>query len=215
VPVVEQVDVVAAGDVAGWIRPRSARTRRYLFGIAGPPGSGKSTLAARVGADLGAPVVPMDGFHRRNADLAERGQLAIKGAPETFDALAFIALVRELRRPNTAADCPAFDRTIDEPVAGGARVTADDVVVIVEGNYLLLDEPPWGELAELFDAVAYLDIPDEVRIERLVERHVAFGRARRDAIDFVDQSDEANTRRIAPGRRRADLLVSFPPAGSS
>ena len=87
--------------------------------------------------------------------------------------------------------------------------------MIVEGNYLLLDEPPWSELVDLFDAIAYVDTPDDVRVGRLVDRHVEFGRTRVEAIDFVDRSDEANARRIAPSRRRAHVAVSFAPTSES
>ena len=200
---------VHAGDLAGWIVERSSGAQRYLFGIAGPPGSGKSTLAAALAEDLAAPIVPMDGFHLPNAALAAGGLLGVKGAPETFDADAFVELVRRLRTATHVVDCPAFDRTIDEPVADQVLVVPDDAVVIVEGNYLLLDEPPWSELVDLFDAIAYLDVPDDVRVGRLVDRHVEFGRTRPEALDFAHRSDEANARRIAPSKVRADVLVSF------
>jgi pantothenate kinase len=207
--------IVAPEDLATWIVERAGSADRYVFGVAGPPGSGKSTLASRLGDELSAPVVPMDGFHRSNVELAALGLSEVKGAPETFDAGAFVELVRRLRRPRSEVTCPTFDRTIDEPLADQVRVTPADVVVIVEGNYLLLDEAPWAGLAGLFDAVAFLDVPDDVRIERLVERHVAFGRERSDAVDFVRDSDEANTRRIAAGRARADVLVSSVPPGEN
>ena len=88
------------------------------------------------------------------------------------------------------------------------QVRPDAVVVIVEGNYLLLSEPPWREIAELFDAIGFIDVPDGIRVHRLVERHVEFGRDRADATDFVHRSDEVNARRILPGRERADVIVS-------
>jgi pantothenate kinase len=203
------VITVHAGHLAGWIVERSSGAQRYLFGIAGPPGSGKSTLAAALAGELAAPIVPMDGFHLPNAVLAGLGLRDVKGAPETFDADAFVELMRRLRTATHVVECPAFDRTIDEPVADQVRVEPDDVVVIVEGNYLLLDEPPWSVLVDLFDAIGYLDVPDEVRIQRLVDRHVEFGRSRSEAVAFVNRSDEANARRIAPTKGRADVLVSF------
>jgi pantothenate kinase len=206
---VSSVIAVAAGDLAAWVAAHSIGAARYLFGIAGPPGSGKSTLAEALADELGAPVVAMDGFHLPNAVLAQRGLSDRKGAPETFAAVAFVDLVRRLRSATDVVECPTFDRVLDEPVADQVSVRPDDPVVVVEGNYLLLDEAPWSELAELFDAVAYIDVPDDMRIERLVERHIRFGRNRRDALDFVHHSDEANTRRVEPGRERADVLVSF------
>ena len=196
-------------DLASWIRRRSTGADRYLFGIAGPPGSGKSTLAVRLGNDLGAPVVPMDGFHLPNTVLRERGQLDVKGAPETFAAADFVALVNALRDPSRIVGCPAFDRTIDEPVADRIRVAPDDVVVVVEGNYLLLDRPPWSELSAVFDAIAYLDVPGEIRVRRLVDRHVEFGRRRADAEAFVLRSDAANAELVEMSRPRADLVIPY------
>ncbi len=200
------VDIESA-HLSSWVLEQSAGADRYLFGIVGPPGSGKSTLAASLGGELGAPVVAMDGFHLSNAELTERGLLDVKGAPETFASNAFVDLVRALRWPAHGVSCPTFDRTIEEPVPDQVRVVPSDRVVIVEGNYLLLEGAPWNELARLFDAVAYLDVPSDVRVERLVARHVEFGRARSEALDFVLRSDEVNARRVERARARADLYV--------
>lgn len=203
----DAIPVCSATDLASWISERAAGADRYVFGIAGPPGSGKSTLAARLGTTLGSPVVGMDGFHFPNDVLRARGLLAVKGAPETFDAGAFVALVRAIRESSEAVSCPAFDRTIDAPVADRVRVVPGHVVVVVEGNYLLLDRPPWASLSGAFDAIAYLDVPDEVRRSRLIARHVEFGRDPADAAEFVHRSDEANAVLVEASRSRADLLV--------
>jgi pantothenate kinase len=197
----------ALADLATWISERAAGVDRYVFGIAGPPGSGKSTLAAELGTALGAPVVPMDGFHLPNEVLRDRGLLAVKGAPETFDARGFLSLVRAIRDASETVSCPAFDRTIDAPVADRVSVVPGDVVVVVEGNYLLLDRPPWSSLSEVFDAVAYLDVPSEIRRARLIARHVEFGRDPVDAAEFVHRSDEANAVLVEASRIRADLVV--------
>ena len=201
-------DTVTADELASWIRERSAGADRFLFGIAGPPGSGKSTLAQRLGAELGAPVVPMDGFHLPNATLRARGQLDVKGAPETFAAADFVELVTALRSAGRAIACPEFDRTLDEPVAGRISVSPGDVVVVVEGNYLLIDRPPWSALPDLFDSIGYLDVPADVRLRRLIDRHVAFGKSRDEAAEFVRRSDEANAVLVEASRTRADLIVS-------
>ena len=195
--------------LASWIRRRSTGTDRSLFGIAGPPGSGKSTLAEQLGNDLGAPVVPMDGFHLPNSVLRDRGQLDVKGAPETFAALDFVALVSGLRDPTRVAWCPAFDRSTDEPIADRIRIAPDDVVIVVEGNYLLLDRPPWSSLSALFDAIAYLDVPPDVRFRRLVDRHVRFGRSRADSEAFVRRSDTTNAALVEASRQRADLVIPY------
>jgi len=172
-------------------------------------------LAGELGNELGAPVVPMDGFHLPNATLAARGHLDIKGAPETFAADEFVELMLALRKPAAVVHCPTFDRTSDEPVPDQLRVVPADAIVIVEGNYLLLDEQPWVQLADVFDDVAYLETPSEVRIERLIDRHVEFGCGRREALEFVHRSDEVNAQRIESSRSRADLLVSPPVSASS
>jgi pantothenate kinase len=205
--VADAIPEFAPADLASWIREQAAGVDRYVFGIAGPPGSGKSTLAEQLGTALGAPVVTMDGFHLSNDVLRDRGLLAIKGAPETFDAWAFLSLVRAIRDTSDAVWCPAFDRTIDAPVANRVRVDPGDVVVLVEGNYLLLDRPPWVSLSEIFDAVAYLDVPGEIRRARLIARHVEFGRDPVDATEFVRRSDEANAVLVEASRVRADLVV--------
>jgi pantothenate kinase len=198
---------MGAADVVSWVRTQTTGVDRYLFGVAGPPGSGKSTLAEHLGNELGAPVVPMDGFHRPNAELVASGLRDVKGAPETFDSSAFVELVRSLRDPSRTVRCPAFDRIIDEPVAGQLSVAPHDSVVIVEGNYLLLDQEPWSSLSGLLDATAFLDVPPPLRIARLVARHIEFGRDRADAIDFAHGSDAANAVLVEASRSRADLVV--------
>lgn len=197
----------APADLVSWITERAAGVDRYVFGIAGPPGSGKSTLAAQLGTALDAPVVPMDGFHLPNDVLRDRGLLAVKGAPETFDAQAFLSLVHAIRDASQTVSCPAFDRAVDAPVADCVTVVPGDVVVVVEGNYLLLDRPPWVSLSEAFDTIAYLDVPGEIRRARLIDRHVEFGRDRVDAAEFVQRSDEANAVLVETSRVRAGLVV--------
>lgn len=184
---------------------------RYVFGVAGPPGSGKSTVAARVAAACGGVVVPMDGFHLDNGELARRGLSDVKGAPDTFDAAGFVALIARLRDVAGTVVAPAFDRDADRVVDAAITVGTDDRVVIVEGNYLLLEQPPWDALAALFDRTGYLDIGDVDRVERLVARHVSHGRSPDAAREFVLRSDEANAAVVAGSRHRAGVLVDPSP----
>ncbi len=180
---------------------------RCVFGLAGPPGSGKSTVATRLADALGAVVVPMDGFHLDNAELDRLGLSRVKGAPETFDADGFVRLVEQLKHAGGPVSAPSFDRIADRTIDGAITVGPDDRIVIVEGNYLLLERPPWGALRELFDLTGYIDVDDHTRVDRLVARHVRHGRSPDEAHEFVRMSDEANAVIVAATRPRADLVI--------
>ncbi len=180
---------------------------RYVFGLAGQPGSGKSTVAARLAEALGAVVVPMDGFHLDNTELARLGLSRVKGAPETFDAAGFVRLVEQLKHADGPISAPSFDRIADRTIDGAITVDPGDRIVIVEGNYLLLEHPPWGALRELFDLTGYLDVDAHTRVARLVARHVRHGRSLDEAREFVRMSDEANAVIVAATRPRADVVI--------
>ncbi|MFE9814547.1 nucleoside/nucleotide kinase family protein [Streptomyces sp. NBC_00236] len=184
---------------------------RRILGIAGPPGAGKSTLAEQLVAALGplAVLVPMDGFHLARAELERLGRAGRKGAPDTFDAAGYAALLRRLRAPEagTVVYAPVFDRSLDQPVAGSVPVPPDVPLVVTEGNYLLHGEGDWAPVRELLDEAWFLELDQDVRIRRLVDRHVRFGKPRPHAERWVAGSDEANARLVAAGRDRADLVV--------
>ncbi|MET7932391.1 nucleoside/nucleotide kinase family protein [Streptomyces sp. NPDC005322] len=187
--------------------------RRRLLGIAGAPGSGKTTLAEDLVAALGpgrAVLVPMDGFHLADGELRRLGLIGRKGAPETFDPYGYTALLRRLRapRPGETVYAPAFDRDLEQPVAGSVPVPPEIPLVITEGNYLLLDDAPWRPVRELLDETWWVELDSEERVRRLIDRHERFGKPRAEAERFVLASDEANARLVAPGRERADLVVA-------
>ncbi|MFD8798728.1 nucleoside/nucleotide kinase family protein [Streptomyces atroolivaceus] len=182
-----------------------------ILGIAGAPGAGKSTLAARIVERLEgrAVLVPMDGFHLAGAELERLGRADRKGAPDTFDAAGYAALLRRLRHPEgpDPVYAPAFDRALEEPVAGSVCVPVDTPLVVTEGNYLLLDEGPWVPVRGLLDEVWFVDADPALRVSRLVDRHVRFGKPRPYAERWVAGSDERNARLVEPHRDRADLVV--------
>jgi pantothenate kinase len=185
--------------------------RRKLLGLVGAPGSGKSTLALALQQALPrrAQVVPMDGFHLANAELQRLGRADRKGAPDTFDAAGYVALLRRLReqRADEIVYAPEFRREIEEPVAGAIAVLPQTQLLVTEGNYLLLQEGAWAEVAPLLDEVWYVEVDDAVRVERLVQRHQQFGRSREAALAWVVQTDEPNARRIAATRGRAHRVI--------
>jgi pantothenate kinase len=183
---------------------------RRLLGITGPPGSGKSTFAEELVRLLApaATYLPMDGFHFPQATLRRLGRRDRMGAPDTFDAVAFVNVLREVRTATGDVLAPGFDRTIEEPVPAGITVPAAASLVVVEGNYLLLPDEPWAPVRDLLDEVWYLEPPDWARVDALIARHVAFGKSPEDAYAWVMRSDERNTALIAAHRDRADLVIN-------
>jgi pantothenate kinase len=193
---------------------------RTLLGIAGAPGAGKSTLAEALtreatAAGVPAALVGMDGFHLAHRELERRGLVEVKGAPETFDAAGYVALLRRLRSPGEGEHivwAPEFRREIEDAVAGAVPVGQGIALVVTEGNYLLLDGP-WRPVRDLLDEVWFLDVPDEVRRERLAARHRRYGRSEANAWGRSLGSDERNAGLVLATRDRAQLVVHPDPLG--
>jgi pantothenate kinase len=201
---------------AGRLAIRSSTTgERTLIGVAGAPGVGKSTVAAAVVAVLlesgrRAVLVPMDGFHLAGSELERLGRTDRKGAPDTFDAAGYVALLRRLReRDGRTVYAPQFRREIEEPVAGALAVTPDVDVVVTEGNYLLLDEPPWCEVRGLLDETWFLTLGPLLRRERLARRHQRYGRSPAAAWQHTLGSDEVNALLVEETRDLADLVIDL------
>ena len=158
-----------SGKVAASLRVKellNSSGQRILIGIVGKPGAGKSTLSSFIVNELQSheiTVVPMDGYHLSNAVLQQLGRAERKGAPDTFDAAGFAALLKRIRSENSAdIYYPIFDRSIEESIAAQGVVTSGTKVVIVEGNYLLHDQGAWKEVGQLLDETWFIDIDDEL-----------------------------------------------------
>lgn len=192
----------------GRARELAARPGRTLLGITGAPGAGKSSVAAALTrAVAGSVIVPMDGFHRTTAELDALGWVSERGTPRTFDAEGYVALLRRLRSGHEVS-APSFDRSREEPVPDAIHVAADVRLVITEGNYLLLDAQPWAQIRSLLDEVWYLEVAEAVRVERLVARHVEFGRSTTEARQrVVFGSDAGNAELVRASASRADLVI--------
>jgi pantothenate kinase len=150
----------------------------------------------------------MDGFHLAGSELARLGRAGRKGSPDTFDADGYVALLRRLRAtPTTDVYAPEFRREIEEPVAGAVLVSASTALVVTEGNYLLLDDPPWSPVRDLLDEVWFVDMDEERRVEQLIARHVRFGRSESQARAWALSTDQRNAELVASTRRRADVVV--------
>ncbi|MFF3285885.1 nucleoside/nucleotide kinase family protein [Streptomyces sp. NPDC003023] len=203
--------LAVTGGLAAPGRRPAAPGRRRILGIAGAPGAGKSTLAERLVEELDglAVLVPMDGFHLAQQELARLGLAHRKGAPDTFDAAGYATLLARLRdaEPDVTVYAPAFDRTLEEAVAGSIPVAPGVPLVVTEGNYLLHDEGHWARIRPLLDEAWFVELDHEVRVRRLVDRHVRYGKERPFAEGWVRDSDEPNARLIERGRDRADIVV--------
>lgn len=190
-----------------------ASGQRKILGIAGAPGSGKSTLAQALLEQAGerAVVLPMDGYHLANAELARLGRAARKGAEDTFDSAGYVALLSRLRSQggDELIYAPQFLREIEEAVAGAIPIPPSTQLIITEGNYLLLDRGQWAHVRPLLDECWYLEVDPTLRVQRLIARHVQFGRTPEAARAWVMDSDEANAALIETTRPRADLIFRW------
>lgn len=205
----------AVAALADRVERAASGSPRFLLGIAGSPGSGKTTLAAALVAELNtrrpgtAAAMPMDGFHLANATLDRLGRHEHKGAIDTFDGWGFLALLQRVRaETGLTVFAPSFHREVDEGIAGEIAIEPEARVVVVEGNYLLVDDGPWARVRDALDEAWFCETPAATREARLVERHTRHGRTVEAATAWAREVDGVNAALIEATRGRADLVVS-------
>ena len=208
---IRPIDFEALADLVAGADP----SRRTVIAIAGAPGSGKSTLAEKLverlnaGDEGSAALLPMDGYHYDDRVLIERGLKARKGAPETFDALGLVHMLDRLRRNDEdEVAVPVFDRDL-EIARAGARIIPQGVrVLVVEGNYLLLNAAPWSALRPLFDLAVMIEAPEKTLRERLVARWRGYKLSAAAVKAKVDGNDLPNARTVADMSAPADYVLT-------
>ncbi|EMC97515.1 hypothetical protein BAUCODRAFT_454651 [Baudoinia panamericana UAMH 10762] len=212
------------------------KSKRVMVAISGIPGSGKTTLAATVAQRLNerwhkeqpalqsqlsiATFLPMDGYHLTRAQLSAMPDPttahARRGAAYTFDAPAFLELVKKLRQPICAETrtiyAPSFDHAVKDPVADDIPIASTARILILEGNYLSLGTgaPEWREAAELMDELWFVDVDMDIARQRLVKRHVASGIAanEEEAGRRADENDLLNGKEIIDGKVEVHEMVA-------
>lgn len=186
-----------------------------VIGFAGAPGAGKSQAVAKLqellqDAKLGANplvagIIPMDGFHKSNEVLELEELSDRKGAPDTFDVVGYLMTLDRAHDGSTIVYAPGYDRELGQAIAARHRVERRGIV-ITEGNYLALQEGPWLMVREAIDLLIYLDVPEDVTRQRLLDRHTFHGRTPAQAEAWINTVDNPNRLLIEGSRGRADRI---------
>jgi pantothenate kinase len=186
---------------------------RTLIGIVGKPGAGKSTVVEEISKKFDSKlvsIIPMDGFHLSNEELISLGRRDRKGAPDTFDVESFTSLIKRVKSDsNVDHKFPIFHREIEASIADEGMVPKESKVVVIEGNYLFSEDHNWSQVYPLLNHTWFIEIKDEVRLERLIARHIRFGKTPEEAEAWSWGSDETNARFIGLTAYRAENIIEL------
>jgi len=188
---------------------------QFWIGLAGAPGSGKSTLANLLITRLKEilVVIPLDGYHYYRSELGQMKNSSQaylrRGSPFTFNSQKFYSDLAKAHKSRTGI-FPSFDHHIKDPIENAIHLSTDHKIILVEGNYLLLNSEPWYSIRKLFDETWLLDIPIEVSNDRVAKRHVSTGMTEYQALERVRQNDDINAKLIAKESFfNADRIINF------
>lgn len=199
---VEQIQSLLAGQ-----------SPRTLIGIVGKPGAGKSTVVEEIQKRFDSntvSIIPMDGFHLSNEELISLGRRDRKGAPDTFDVKGFTSLIKRVKiNHNIDHKFPIFHREIEASIADEGAVPKESRVIVIEGNYLFSTDHNWDGLFPMLNHTWFIEIEDEIRIERLIARHIRYGKTPEEAETWSRGSDETNARFIGLTAHRAENLIKL------
>lgn len=202
---------VTVEQLSSQILQQAEQYTRYTVAIAGPPAVGKSTLTQQLAEALAVStsvaVVAMDGFHFDNRILEARDSLQRKGAPDTFDVGGLYTLLERLRAQDEDVAVPVFDRSLDLSRGSADIVSADDHILLVEGNYLLLNEAPWNRLSSYFDLRVFLGASLETLQNRLVQRWLDHKHTAEEALQRAQSNDLPNARFVLEHTTQWDIAL--------
>ena len=198
--------------LSDYIIENSEGRKRYIVAIAGPPGAGKSTFSQALllllkEKSIQAKIISMDGFHLDNSILADRNLLDRKGAPATFDTAGFIHLMNRLTNFEDDVVIPEFDRNKDLSIAGSSIISTKDKVLIVEGNYLLIEEEPWTKLKKTWDQTIFINPGIDTLEQRLLNRWLRYGLDTQDAKKRTLSNDLPNARYVIEKSSDSDIQI--------
>lgn len=203
------IDLVIA-QIQSLLQSNNPRT---IIGIAGKPGAGKSTVVSEIEKRFRPSevcVIAMDGYHLSDETLKELGRYERKGAPDTFDAKAFISLLTKVKSEHKSEHrFPIFHREIEASIEDEGIVPSSAKVIVIEGNYLFSDELNWEGVFPLLDHSWFIEIDNELRIQRLIARHVKYGRTPEVGEERSRGTDEANARFIGKTSKRAENIIKL------